>query len=71
MFQTNFSGHNKIWGSQKIWGGSAPPNFLCPPNFVGPRNFFIKTYNKNKNLAPIKCFVLPQKIRPSYGPGLT
>ena len=30
-----------------------PPNFLCLPILVAPRTFFIKTYNKNKNIAPL------------------
>jgi len=26
MFETNFSGHNKIWGDTKKWEGALPPN---------------------------------------------
>jgi len=33
MLKTNFSGHNKVWGTQKIWGDTAPE---CNPVATGP-----------------------------------
>jgi len=32
MFKTNFSGHNKVWGTQKIWEDTAPE---CNPVATG------------------------------------
>jgi len=29
-----------------------------------PRKFFIKTYNKNKNLASQKCILTPKNLKP-------
>jgi len=43
--------------------------FCVPTNFVMPRTFFIETYNKNKNIAPLKCIFPPQTLKPGYGPG--
>jgi len=41
-----------------------PPKFyLCPLNFVVPRTLFIKTYNKNKNVAPLKMHFAPQNLK--------
>ena len=37
-------------------GSMLPPIFCAPPNFVVFRKCFTKTYNKSKNLAPLKMY---------------
>ena len=40
-----------------------PSNFFCDtPYFVVARNFFTKTYNKNKNLSPLKMYLASAKF---------
>jgi len=34
-----------------------------------PRTFFNETYNKNKNIASLKCILPLQTLKPGYGPG--
>ena len=44
-----------------------PKFFLCPPNIVVTRTCFIKTNNKNKNLAPLKIYIAPPNFETWLG----
>ena len=69
---------SKVSGKRKsgLWSrghsGSILPTFiLAPRNFVLPRKYFIKKYNKNRNLDSLKCIVLPEPLDLGYGFGLS
>jgi len=59
------------WNQTSSHGGHSvaiPPKLFCaPPNFVLPRKFFIKKYNKNRSLDPLKMFVPSKPLDQATG----
>jgi len=41
-----------------------------PPKFCYSQKKFYYTYNKNKNISPLKCIFPPQALKPGYGPAV-
>jgi len=48
---------------------SSPQIFLCTPKFCCSQKNLLWTYDKNKIFFPYKCILLPQTLKPGYGPG--
>jgi len=50
------------------FGGVIPKSF-CPPEFCCAQKNLFWTYEKHKNLPPIKMQFPSQTLKPGYGPG--
>jgi len=54
---------NRPVATGRAFGGNAPEISMVPPNFVVPKTLFIKTYNKNKNVAPLNMYFAPPNLK--------
>jgi len=50
-----------------LHSGAVPPQIFCVPQICCAQKNLFWTYNKNKNLAPLKCILTLQTIKPGYG----